>query len=55
MKTREEIIAETFAIAERLPMFGVLKLWWMAKHIQDTERARGAGSKRFRSSPDQLF
>lgn len=54
MKTKEEIIAETVLIAGRLPMFGVLKLWWMAKHIRDTERARRAGSKRFRSSPDQL-
>lgn len=38
MKSREEIVAETVEIIKSLSMFGVLKIWWIAKYIRDKEK-----------------
>jgi len=37
MKSREVIVSETLAIIEQLSMFGVLKMWWVAKHLRKVE------------------
>ena len=38
MKSREEMVSEIQAIAGELSMFGVLKMWWVAKHLRKVER-----------------
>lgn len=38
MQSRETIVSETLAIIEQLSMFGVLKMWWIAKHIRKIEQ-----------------
>lgn len=38
VKSREEIVAEMVEIIKGLSMFGVLKIWWIAKYIRDKEK-----------------
>lgn len=38
MKSRETIVSETLTIIEQLSMFGVLKMWWVAKHLRRVEQ-----------------
>lgn len=38
MKSREKVVSETLEIIEQLSMLGVLKMWWIAKHIHQVEK-----------------
>lgn len=40
MQSREMVVSEILAIIERLSMFGVIKIWWVAKHIRNVEQKK---------------